>query len=115
MCAIAATLDLKNHAIFSQVFSLLKHRGPDESAIVDEGWIQLGCHRLAIVDPGGGDQPLRSADNRWLLAFNGEIYNFHLLREKFSNYPFRTQTDGCLLYTSPSPRDATLSRMPSSA
>ncbi len=98
MCAIAATLDLKNHTIFSQVFSLLKHRGPDESAIVDEGWVQLGCHRLAIVDPDGGAQPLRSADNRWLLVFNGEIYNFHLLREKFSNYPFRTQTDGEILF-----------------
>ncbi len=48
-----------------------RHRGPDWSGVYhDEGAI-LVHERLAIVDPAGGSQPLRSADGELVLAVNG--------------------------------------------
>ena len=75
------------------------HRGPDgQDAWADEH-LALGHTRLAIVDRAGGDQPIFGPEGEVLIA-NGEIYN---------------HTSLCLLYTSPSPRDLSTSRMPSSA
>jgi asparagine synthase (glutamine-hydrolysing) len=57
-----------------------RHRGPDWSGVyLDEGAI-LVHERLAIVDPAGGSQPLRSADGELVLAANGEIYNHSQLK-----------------------------------
>ena len=63
----------------------LKHRGPDgrgEWVDADAG-IALAHRRLAIVDltPAGG-QPMASADGRWIISFNGEIYNHAALRRE---------------------------------
>jgi asparagine synthase (glutamine-hydrolysing) len=71
-----------------------RHRGPDWSGVhVDEGAI-LVHERLAIVDPAGGSQPLRSVDGDLVLAVNGEIYNHKTLRQKLSApYTFLTGSD----------------------
>lgn len=61
----------------------LGHRGPDSSGTFVEGPIALGVNRLSVVDPTRrSDQPMRSGDGRFVIAFNGEIYNFRLLREQ---------------------------------
>jgi asparagine synthase (glutamine-hydrolysing) len=68
-----------------------RHRGPDWSGVhVDDGAI-LVHERLAIVDPAGGAQPLRSADGRLVLAVNGEIYNHRELEAALAT-PYRFQT-----------------------
>ena len=57
----------------------LAHRGPDDEGVwLDpEAGIALGHRRLAVVDlTPGGHQPMVSADGRFVLIFNGEIYNF---------------------------------------
>ncbi|KRG69025.1 asparagine synthase B [Pseudoxanthomonas dokdonensis] len=71
-----------------------RHRGPDWSGVyVDDGAI-LVHERLAIVDPAGGSQPLRSADGGLALAVNGEIYNHRELKQSLSQpYEFQTGSD----------------------
>ncbi|MBM3221190.1 MAG: asparagine synthetase B [Candidatus Rokubacteria bacterium] len=98
MCGIAATTGIADAAVFDALFAPLRHRGPDGSHRLEDRGVRLGCHRLAIVDPVGGRQPLMSADGRWVLVFNGEIYNHRALREQFRRYAFRTETDGEVLF-----------------
>lgn len=71
-----------------------RHRGPDWSGVYfDEGAI-LVHERLAIVDPEGGSQPLRSSDGELVLAVNGEIYNHReLKRELKEPYEYLTGSD----------------------
>ncbi len=71
-----------------------RHRGPDWSGVhVDEGAI-LVHERLAIVDPAGGAQPIRSADGELVLAVNGEIYNHRELESGLIQpYDFQTGSD----------------------
>src|SRR5688572_5345173 len=62
---------------------MLKHRGPDDSGVwVDaEAGIGLGHARLSIIDlSAAGHQPMTSPAGRYVLAFNGEIYNHEALR-----------------------------------
>lgn len=61
----------------------LKHRGPDDSGIWREGQAELGFVRLSIIDLSAlGHQPMISPDGRYVIVFNGEIYNFAELREQ---------------------------------
>ena len=71
-----------------------RHRGPDWSGVhVDAGAI-LVHERLAIVDPAGGAQPLRSEDGALVLAVNGEIYNHQALRADLGDrYAFQSGSD----------------------
>ena len=71
-----------------------RHRGPDWSGVYqDEGTILIH-ERLAIVDPAGGSQPLRSEDGGLVLAVNGEIYNHRELEQQLSTpYAFQTGSD----------------------
>ncbi|MDH5823117.1 asparagine synthase B [Luteimonas sp. RD2P54] len=71
-----------------------RHRGPDWSGVyLDEGAL-LVHERLAIVDPAGGAQPIRSRDGGLALAVNGEIYNHRELQDALeAPYDFTTGSD----------------------
>lgn len=75
----------------------VEHRGPDAECIwlnEFEG-IALGHRRLAIVDlSSSGLQPMHSASGRWVLAFNGEIYNHHQLRAELNRSAYSTKWRG---------------------
>jgi asparagine synthase (glutamine-hydrolysing) len=63
----------------------IAHRGPDAGATWEDpaAGIALGHRRLSIIDLSpAGAQPMVSADGRWVIAFNGEIYNFPDLRSE---------------------------------
>lgn len=61
----------------------LAHRGPDGDGVYVDGPVGLGHRRLAILDTSAkGAQPMRSKDGRWVVVFNGCIYNFQELREE---------------------------------
>lgn len=64
--------------------AVLIKRGPDGGAIFQNGSVVLGHRRLSIIDVScAGDQPMHSIDGRYTIAFNGEIFNFNELREKY--------------------------------
>src|SRR5215467_6675414 len=64
----------------------ISHRGPDDDGFYSDLDIALGFKRLAIIDlSAGGHQPMRSADGRYHMVFNGEIYNYLELREGLLN------------------------------
>jgi len=74
------------------------HRGPDAGGVwVDPDFpLALGHRRLSIIDlTAAGAQPMQSASGRYVLSFNGEVYNFPRLRQEpgISNYPFRGHSD----------------------
>jgi len=74
----------------------LEHRGPDARGLWSDDQVQLGHRRLSILDIGpSGKQPLHDLNNRYVIVFNGEIYNFIELRDQLvaKGYRFRTQTD----------------------
>jgi asparagine synthase (glutamine-hydrolysing) len=70
----------------------LHHRGPDERGTFFGSGVGLAATRLAIVDLAHGQQPMRSADGRYVVVFNGEIFNYRTLRDEL-DYPFRTHCD----------------------
>jgi asparagine synthase (glutamine-hydrolysing) len=101
MCSILGVFDLRAGADVQALRPLAlslsarqRHRGPDWSGVHSEPRCVLVHERLAIVDPAGGAQPLRSADGRLALAVNGEIYNHRELeRELVQPYAFTTKSD----------------------
>jgi asparagine synthase (glutamine-hydrolysing) len=76
--------------------NLLRHRGPDGGAYWQEPGVFLGHRRLAIIDLSpAGTQPMASADGRYVITFNGEIYNYPELRDELRGLgtTFLTSTD----------------------
>ena len=105
MCGIAGFLDTSrrwgNHGLQHTALKMvntLHHRGPDDvGAWADAGsGIALGHRRLSIVDLSPeGHQPMRSVCGRYVISFNGEIYNFQELRCELEGleYKFRGHSD----------------------
>ncbi|QSP93522.1 asparagine synthase (glutamine-hydrolyzing) [Marinobacter salinisoli] len=100
MCGIAGfTTNNPSEAELDMVKSMVSamhHRGPDaQGALLLHGAV-MGHARLSIIDLSeAGNQPFVSEDGRYALVFNGEIYNFQILRKQMEEQGirFRTQTD----------------------
>ncbi len=72
------------------------HRGPDSRGEYSDEFFSVGFNRLKIIDLAGGEQPMLSADGRYLICFNGEIYNYKSIRselEEKRGVKFRTSSD----------------------
>ncbi|QDM15057.1 hypothetical protein FNL53_03115 [Tardiphaga sp. vice278] len=54
----------------------LQHRGPDERGSYLDDTVFLGHRRLSIIDLRGGRQPMTACDGRYVIVYNGELYNF---------------------------------------
>ncbi len=72
-----------------------RHRGPDGAGLWAEGPVGLAHRRLAIVDVGGGHQPMANEDESIWIVFNGEIYNHPQLRPELEarGHHYRTRSD----------------------
>ena len=80
MCGLAGIFDLRGSRAIStgallRMNEALWHRGPDDGGLFVEPGVGLAHRRLSIIDRAGGAQPMRSADGRQVVVFNGEIYN----------------------------------------
>ena len=94
MCGIAGLIDWRAataadalRAAGEAMTETLRHRGPDDSGIwaEAESGVVLGQRRLAIIDLSpGGAQPMHSADRRYVITFNGEIYNYRDIRKELA-------------------------------
>lgn len=76
----------------------LRHRGPDAHGLdtfeISGGTVFLGHARLSIIDlTDGGLQPMRDADGRYAIVFNGEIYNYKELRKELQELGWRFSSD----------------------
>jgi len=92
-------------ATLAQMTDVLRHRGPDDEgfylkSIAGDGTgpacgVALGHRRLSIIDLVGGHQPMSNEDETIWIVFNGEIYNFRLLRQELEavGHRFRTRSD----------------------
>jgi len=70
-------------ALSPKHLATLAHRGPDGSGVYNHPHIQLGHTRLAIIDlTEGGHQPMAYEDGRYVVSYNGEIYNYVELRSE---------------------------------
>src|ERR1051326_8710713 len=74
----------------------LLHRGPDSEGRLNRPHLAFGIRRLKVIDLATGDQPLYNEAGDVALIFNGEIYNFHELRQGLlgRGHRFRTHSDG---------------------
>jgi asparagine synthase (glutamine-hydrolysing) len=99
MCGIAGLLHLDGAPVdldrLQQMTRSLAHRGPDGSGTLVDGSIGLGHQRLAILDPEGGIQPMKTEDGTLSIAFNGQVFNHVELREQLCarRYRFSTRSD----------------------
>lgn len=100
MCGISGIIHFNNQPVEETpiwtMMRSMKHRGPDDEGIFTEGPVGLGFVRLSIIDLSpAGHQPMFSANERYVIIFNGEIFNYIELREELKKLgvPFKTQTD----------------------
>lgn len=100
MCGIAGIFNTNGSAVsISQVKKMtdeIKHRGPDGEGIWTDSNVGLGHRRLAIIDLSpSGHQPMQTDDGRYIITYNGEVYNFLNLRIELEalGYTFHSKTD----------------------
>lgn len=74
---------------------LIIHRGPDSDGYYVDDNIALGFRRLSIIDLGTGSQPIFNEEKDKVIIFNGEIYNYQIIKEDLlaKGHKFTTKTD----------------------
>jgi len=85
-----------DETVLRQMTDAIRHRGPDAGGEYLDEHIGLAHRRLSIIDLStDGNQPMFSTDGRYVIVFNGEIYNFQELRTRLekSGTTFRSRTD----------------------
>src|SRR5258705_13831752 len=103
MCGIAGLISTDPEARIEAMLNCIEHRGRDDHGVWTSSPINndvqrvcFGHRRLSIIDTSSaGHQPMLSADGRFVVVLNGEIYNYRELREQLTKkgHQFRTVTD----------------------
>ncbi len=94
ICGFTGNIE-KRSEILHNMADVITHRGPDSDGYYTNDKISMGFRRLSIIDLDGGSQPIYNKDKSMVLTFNGEIYNYKILRKELieKGYDFYTQTD----------------------
>ena len=89
MCAIFGMIGRADNQLLNKISKIQIYRGPDEQGFFesDDKLTLIGNNRLAVIDKEKGNQPMKSANGRYVIVFNGCIYNFleikdYLLKKK---------------------------------
>ena len=97
MCAILGVINRKTEQTLAyECLDRMIHRGPDSGLIWQEDLVTLGHRRLSILDlSDAGIQPMSDQEGRFVIVFNGEIYNFIELRDELirKGYTFKSDSD----------------------
>ena len=101
MCGICGILFTETNRqvqeeTITRMRDMMYHRGPDDAGLYLDGNLGLGHRRLAILDLSSrGHQPMSTADGRYWIVHNGEVYNYLDLRSDLEakGYRFRSDTD----------------------
>lgn len=100
MCGITGIIHFDNQpvspVVLKRMTDAISHRGPDGEGQWIEGNVGIGHRRLSILDLSpAGHQPMVSSDHRFVLSYNGEIYNFREIRADLEaeGFRFHSQTD----------------------
>ncbi|OFE14229.1 asparagine synthase (glutamine-hydrolyzing) [Humibacillus sp. DSM 29435] len=99
MCGIAGYFGLEpdrvDDGLLGRMARAQRHRGPDESGTFVDGPMGMAHQRLSIIDREGGHQPMTTADGRFTLSYNGEVYNYRDLRAELEalTRTFVTESD----------------------
>src|SRR5262249_43376629 len=106
MCGITGSLTLDGRRaspdVVKAMTAALDHRGPDGEGTFIDGPLGLGHRRLAIIDlTDAAEQPMLSPDGRFVLTYNGEVYNFLELRAELEakGRVFRSRSDSEVVLT----------------
>jgi asparagine synthase (glutamine-hydrolysing) len=107
MCGLAGIYNFRSlapagRAELERMTRTLIHRGPDDEGFYLKNALGLGFRRLSILDLSErGHQPMCSADGRFVIAYNGEVYNYLELRKELekNGYVFKTETDTEVILT----------------
>ena len=100
MCGIAGILHLNGshveHNILKKMTDIISHRGPDGEGHWIEKYVGLGHRRLSVIDPTlAGRQPMQTHDKRYVITYNGEVYNYLKIKQELKKrgYRFNSRTD----------------------
>ena len=102
MCGVAGIVNSSGHSLqetkglIQKMISRLSHRGPDGEGIVCTDFAAFGHRRLSILDlSANGHQPMWDGQKKYVITYNGEIYNFLEIKKELSQkgHIFKTGTD----------------------
>ncbi len=100
MCGICGVFNVQSgepvsRQLIDQMTQLISHRGPDDRGIYLDGNLGFGFARLSIIDLSGGHQPMCNETGDIWIVFNGEIWNYKLLRKELveKGHIFRSNAD----------------------
>ena len=93
MCGICGTTGQHTQTITARMLQTILHRGPDDTGYFSDNGISLGHARLSIIDLDAGTQPMSYANGRYVVVYNGEIYNHVSVRTTLENRGHVLQTN----------------------
>src|SRR6202000_3134674 len=98
MCGIAGIVNFTNDSVdpgaIYRITDAMAHRGLDATGFFSEGPAVFGHLRLSIIDLStAANQPFTDASGRYVMVFNGEMYNYNEVKPLLAGYPFHTTSD----------------------
>lgn len=100
MCGVAGYLQRSGEhldpSVLIRMTDKISHRGPDGEGHYHNAGLGLGHRRLAVIDlSDAAHQPMLSSDSRFVISYNGEVYNFNKLRSELTSlgYNFKSKSD----------------------